>query len=48
MTLHKLCVRLIKIAGWVRERATVVRLRLASSHPSEVWWHALAARHQSS
>ncbi len=43
MTLQTLRLRLIKIGGWVRERRDRVRLRLASSHPSEVWWHALAA-----
>jgi hypothetical protein len=45
MTLGTLRLRLIKIGGWVRERLDRVRLRLASSHPSEAWWHLLAARH---
>jgi Transposase DDE domain group 1 len=44
MTLETLRLRLLKIGGWVRERADRVHLRLASSHPSEGWWHALAAR----
>ncbi len=45
MTLETLRLRVIKIGGWVKERPTRVRLRLASSHPNEGWWHALAARH---
>lgn len=45
MTLATLRLRLIKIGGWVRERLDRVRLRLASSHPSETWWRALATRH---
>lgn len=44
MTLETLRLRLIKIGGWVRERRDRVRLWLASSHPSETWWHALATR----
>jgi len=44
MTLTTLRLRLIKIGGWVRERRDRVRLRLATSHPSEGWWHALASR----
>jgi Transposase DDE domain group 1 len=44
MTLDTLRLRLLKIGGWVRECQDRVRLRLASSHPSEAWWHALAAR----
>jgi hypothetical protein len=44
MTLETLRLRLIKIGGWVRERLDRVRLRLATSHPSELWWRALAAR----
>lgn len=43
MTLETLRLRLLKIGGWVREYTTKVRLRLASSHPGEGWWHALAA-----
>ncbi len=42
MTLDTVRLRLVKIGGWVREGQTQVRLRLASSHPSEVWWQALA------
>jgi hypothetical protein len=41
MTLESLRLRLIKIGGWVRERLNRVRLRLATSHPSEAWWRAL-------
>ncbi len=44
MTLETLRLRLIKIGGWVRTRRDRARLRLASSHPSEAWWRALAAR----
>ena len=44
MTLETVRLRLLKIGGWVREYQTKVRLRLASSHPGEGWWHALAAR----
>jgi hypothetical protein len=44
MTLQTLRLRLVKIGGWVREQRDRVRLRLASSHPSEVWWRALATR----
>ena len=43
-TLATLRLRLIKIGGWVREQHDRVRLRLASSHPSEAWWRALATR----
>lgn len=46
MTLQTLRLRLIKIGGWVRQRRDHVRLRLASSHPNEVWWRSLAARHR--
>ncbi len=44
MTLETVRLRLIKIAGRVRELATRVHLRLASSHPAEPLWHRLAAR----
>jgi hypothetical protein len=44
MTVTTLRLRLLKIGGWVREHADRVRLRLASSHPSEAWWRLLAAR----
>jgi hypothetical protein len=43
MTLETVRLRLLKIGGWVKELAHRVRLRLASSHPSEGWWQALAA-----
>lgn len=36
--------RLLKIAGRVRELSGRVRLALASSHPGEALWHHLAAR----
>jgi hypothetical protein len=42
--LDTLRLRLLKIGGWVRELATVVRLHLASSHPGRPLWHLLAAR----
>jgi hypothetical protein len=45
MTLATLRLRVIKIGGWVRQWLDRVRLRLATSHPSEDWWHLLAARH---
>lgn len=45
MTLGTLRLQVVKIGGWVREEATRVRLRLASSHPSEGWWRLLAASH---
>jgi hypothetical protein len=49
MTLETVRLRLLKIGGWVRERATQVHLRLASSHPSEAWWRVLdQLRHQPS
>lgn len=44
MTLETVRLRLLKIGGWVREGRACVRLRLASSHPSELWWHLLATR----
>ncbi len=44
MTLETVRLRLIKVGGWVRERHDRVRLRLATSHPSELWWLALATR----
>jgi hypothetical protein len=44
MTLESVRLRLIKIGGRVRELATRVHLRLASSHPGEPLWHCLAAR----
>ncbi len=42
--LNTLRFRLIKIGGWVRELATVVRLHLASSHPGRPLWDLLAVR----
>jgi len=42
--LDTLRLRLIKIGGWIRELATVVRLHLASSHPGRPLWELLAAR----
>lgn len=42
--LDTLRLRLIKIGGWVRELASVVRLHLASSHPGQPLWNLLAAR----
>ena len=42
--LDTLRIRLLKIGGWVRELATVVRLHLASSHPGRPLWDLLAAR----
>jgi len=44
MQLDTLRLRLLKIGGWVRQLLTKVRLRLASSHPSEPLWHILATR----
>ncbi len=44
MQLDTLRLRLIKIGGWVRERAEAVRLHLASSHPGQPLWHLLATR----
>jgi hypothetical protein len=42
--LNTLRLRLLKIGGWVRELATIVRLHLASSHPGRPLWALLAAR----
>jgi hypothetical protein len=42
--LDTLRLRLLKIGGRVRELATCVRLHLASSHPGQPLWAALAAR----
>jgi hypothetical protein len=44
MQLATVRLRLIKIGGRVRQLATRVQLRLASSHPGEPLWHQLAAR----
>jgi hypothetical protein len=43
LQLDTLRLRLLKIAGRVRQLATRVRLSLASSHPAEPLWHALAS-----
>ena len=42
LTLETLRLRLLKIGGRVRQLATRVHLRLASSHPGEPLWHLLA------
>jgi hypothetical protein len=44
LQLDTLRLRLLKIGGRVWERATHVRLRLASSHPEQALWALLAAR----
>ena len=44
MLLETVRLRLIKIGGRVRELAHGVHLRLASSHPGELFWYRLAAR----
>jgi len=44
MQLDTLRLRLLKIGGRVRQLATGVHLRLASSHPGEPLWHHLATR----
>jgi DDE family transposase len=44
VTLATLRLRLLKVGGWVREQADQIRVRLASSHPGEDWWHRLATR----
>lgn len=43
LTLETLRVRLLKIGGRIRQLASRVHLRLASSHPGEPLWHTLAA-----
>lgn len=45
LQLDTLRLRLIKIAGWIRQRLDRIRVHLASSHPGEPLWRALAARH---
>lgn len=42
--LDTLRLRLLKIGGWVREVATIVRLHLAERHPGRPLWALLAAR----
>lgn len=44
MQLDTLRIRLIKIGGRVRQLATKVRLHLASGHPGQRLWEALATR----
>jgi hypothetical protein len=44
LQLDTLRLRLIKIAGWVRQRLAHIRVHLASSHPGEPLWRALATR----
>jgi hypothetical protein len=44
MQLDTLRLRLLKISGRVRQLATRVHLRLASSHPGEPLWHHLSVR----
>jgi Transposase DDE domain group 1 len=44
MRLATLRLRLVKVGGWVKQRHHAVRLRLASSHPSEALWRLLATR----
>jgi len=43
LTLETLRLRLLKIGGRIRQLATRVHLRLASSHPGEPLWYLLAA-----
>ena len=43
VTLETLRLRLLKIGGRVRQLASRIHLRLASSHPGEPLWHLLAA-----
>jgi hypothetical protein len=42
--LDTLRLRLIKIAGWVRQRLDRIRVHLARNHPGEPLWRALASR----
>jgi hypothetical protein len=44
LRLDTLRLRLVKIGGWVRERARGVAIHLASSHPGEPLWRLLATR----
>ncbi len=44
MQLDTLRLRLLKIAGWVRQLLTQVRLHLAEQHPERPLWHLLATR----
>lgn len=44
LQLDTLRLRLIKIAAWIRQRLDRLRVHLASSHPGEPLWRALASR----
>lgn len=44
LQLATLRLHLLKVGGWVRQQHDRVRLRLATSHPSEDLWRRLAAR----
>jgi hypothetical protein len=44
MQLDTLRLRLIKIGGLVHQRVDAIRIHLASSHPGEPLWLALASR----
>ena len=44
MQLDTLRLRVIKIGGWTAQHLQTLHLHLASSHPGEPLWHALAAR----
>ncbi len=43
MTLETVRLRVVKIGGRVRERADIVKLHLATSHPGQSLWRLLAA-----
>jgi hypothetical protein len=44
MQLDTLRLQVLKVGGWVRQLVSRVRIRLASSHPSEAVWRRLAMR----
>jgi hypothetical protein len=44
MQLDPLRLQVLKVGGWVRQLVSRVRIRLASSHPSEAVWRRLAMR----
>jgi Transposase DDE domain group 1 len=44
LQLDTLRLRLLKIGGWVWERARAIRVHLASSHPGQPLWDLLATR----
>jgi hypothetical protein len=48
LTLETVRLRLLKIGGRVRQLASRIHLRLASSHPGEPLWHLLAAHRERS